>query len=477
MTPLYPHQREAVDRLLTHDAFILGLDPGLGKSRVVTEAACTLATQGVIDTVIVVCPAPLRSIWADPDPVLGEWAKWATVWAEVQEYSVRHSALPDPPGLLVLVTNPEFLRREPRLTALRDWIEGTGRRVLLVLDESWLYQNPKATQTKAVWKLRKSCDRVVLLNGTLGELKHQWAQFLICSPDVFRASWYQVRARYARMGGYFNKEIVAYQHEDEYAEKTAPFVLVRKFRDCVDLEEPVRTQIEVPLDEPTWSVYRALRDEFVAWLDEAVATALQAGVRAMRLAQVVNGFVGGVETPDDPTPPAVRELGDEKLRALVAELVQTPAAKVLIFTRFRADVERTVRVLAREFPTHRVCALYGSQTAEEREQAKRLLAPGGDPVPAIVVANAASGGAGLNLTAAAHVYFLGNDYSRKTRVQAEGRVDRIGQTERTRFVDVLATGPNGERTIDHGIVAALRRQEELAGAPLDAWRRLMIGCA
>lgn len=502
----FPHQVAGAQAIIDKPGLILGYRPGRGKSRTVVDGACALYRDDQIDTVVVVAPANLRSIWLDPDPVLGEWSKWAwpgTPYTLIEYHAKTRIDRVVPEGLAVVVTNPEFLRRPERLNPLLAWVK--TRRVLLVLDESWNFQSPRAQQTRAVWRLRQACARVVLLNGTLGEIKHQFAQFSIVSPDVFNGmNWWQFRSRFCVMGGWQSKQITGYQREEEYAARTAPYVLLEDGGDdFARVAPPVRTTIEARLSPATWRIYTQLRDEFVAWLEGGTATALQAGVRALRLAQVANGFVGGVELEGgdllDPCPQCMdtgeragsvcdcasdkraiisdtttRELGREKLDALIQYITDTQIpSKLLIFTRFRPDVARTVRVLAETFPNHRVVPLYGGQSRDERDEAKRLLAPGGDPRPAIIVANAQSGGAGLNLTAASTCIFLGHDYALKTRRQAEGRIDRTGQTNRVTFTDIIAVGPNGEATIDRGIVTSLRRQKDLSLTTVEAWSKIL----
>jgi hypothetical protein len=486
----FPHQMAGTTALLEKPAAILGWRPGRGKSRTVTDTTFALHSADRIDAVVVVCPANLRSIWADPDPVLGEFAKWA--WPTpytIHEYHRKTNLKAIPAGgLRLVVTNYEFIRRPERLDPLIDWCR--GRRVLLVVDESWAVANPRAQQTKSVWKLRHACQRVVLLNGTLGEPKEQFAQLSILSKDVFAGmNWWQFRNKFCQLGGFQGKKIVGYTNQDEYAKRTAPYILLDDGGDdFARIAPPVRTTLDATLTPATWKIYQDLRRDFVAWLSEhETATAAQAGVRAMRLAQVVNGFVGGVEVeggadeeqlrfnpgPLAPLASPVKEIGREKLDALLGWLNDYGVPdKLLIFTRFRVDVERTVAALAELYPGHTVLPLYGSQKDEVRSEAKRLLAPNGDPRPAIVVANAQSGGAGLNLAAASVCVFLANDYSLKTRLQAEGRVDRTGQQAQVRFVDVLASGPDGQKTIDHLIVSALRKKEDVVLTNLAAWHTL-----
>lgn len=500
MRPLpFPHQLVDTATLLEKPAYALFVEPGGGKTRTVVDAACEMYRQREIDAMIVVCPAAARSVWADPNPVLGEWAKWAPkdVVFQLREYhqktkldvNIAH-------GFNILVTNPEFIRRTERLQPLQVWAK--RRKTLLVVDESWAYKTPNATQTKAMYRLRACCQRVVILNGTPGSPAEQYSQFRILDPAILGSfNHASFRAHYCVMGGYMNKQVVGYQRMDEFHARTAPYCVVRKIRDCVDLgPEPVRTQIEAKLTPTTWKAYTELRDELVTWLSEHESvTAMQAGVKVMRLAQITNGFVGGVSCATEQTgdlfdegtedlladgmrtsapPSPLREIGREKLEALLAYLRQSWSDdKLLVFARFRPDVERTRNALAAVFNKHEVVRVYGSQLPIERDRAKALLAPGGDPTPAIVVANAQSGGAGLNFAAAQLCVFLANDYSFRLRRQAEGRVDRPGQVGRCTFLDVLAVGPNGQRTIDHQIVAALRQKEEIETWSTREWLKAL----
>jgi SNF2 family DNA or RNA helicase len=508
--PPFAHQVVDTQALVDKPFYALFNEPGTGKSRTVVDAIFAFVRQQRLDRVIIVCPAAVRSIWADPSPVLGEFTKWAPpdLPYTLREYTAKFR-FPDvrdeSAGVSVLVTNPEFLRRKERLDPLVAWAK--VRRTFLVLDESWAYKTPNAAQTKAVRRLRRACGRVVILNGSPGAPHEQYSQFSILHRgilDVFNYAAF--KARYCVMGGFKNYQIVGYQNMAEFHARTAPYCIVRKLRECVDIgPEPLRTQIEATLTPKTWTLYADLRDELIAWLTEhAHVTALQAGVKVLRLAQIVNGFVGGVEEPaalleaettenvskgrhasggegsscEEPgAPPSpLREVGREKLDALIDWLRHHwRDPKLLIFTRFRADVERTAIELRHAFPGYEVARLYGAQTAEEREQAKLLLAPGGDPHPALVVANAQSGGAGINLAATQLCCFLANDFSYRIRRQAEGRVDRPGQTGRATFLDVLAVGPRGERTVDHHILAALRNKEAIETWTTSEWLRILKG--
>jgi ATP-dependent DNA helicase len=76
---------------------------------------------------------------------------------------------------------------------------------------------------------------------------------------------------------------------------------------------------------------------------------------------------------------------------------------------------------------------------------------------------------GLNLTAAHTVIYLSNDFSLKTRLQSEDRVHRPGQIYPVSYFDMIATGPQGQKTIDHLVAKSLMNKEAIADLTTSAW--------
>jgi len=67
---LMPYQVEGRDAILTSDCMYIADDPGLGKTAQVIRACANMSQQTLVKGVIVVCPASLRTNWAQ------EWVKW-----------------------------------------------------------------------------------------------------------------------------------------------------------------------------------------------------------------------------------------------------------------------------------------------------------------------------------------------------------------------------------------------------------------
>lgn len=501
------HQVVGTAALLERPAFILMDDVGVGKSKQLTDATCIVFNDlREIDTLLVVSPGFARSVWASPDPLLGEFAKhaWDNIPYELTEYSAKRARLPERQAgrLDVVVTNYEFIRRLekgkqthpkpwpknkvwPRLEPLYEWAK--TRRTWLVLDESWAVENPHADQTVACYLLRQACQRVTLLNGTPGSPDRLFSQFQILDPRILECeNWYQFRGRYCVMGvatkenPYGDKKIVAYQNVEDFERRTKPYGLRREAKDCLDLPEllPPST-LEARLTPKTWAVYTSMRDEMVAWLSSEEATiANQAGTKALRLAQILAGFVGGVQDMGDvdlfsgPPSSDIREIGREKLNVVLDYIAAQDLNKVVVWCRFRAEMARMAEELKRLGRV--VHLLQGQQPADERNAAKRAFAPGTDDTrAAVLVGHPAAGGAGLNFSAASVAIYATNPWSIKDRKQSEGRIQRPGQVNRARFVDVVAVGPKGQKTVDHGVLKALRSGEDIAMWTAAIWRQVL----
>lgn len=544
----FDHQVIGIDKIVTHPVFALFDEMGAGKTLQTIVGAQLLHEAGVIDHVIVVAPAAVRSVWFDPD--LGElrkhlWDSLKDVYIEQYHAGKRRAwslGKPTGRGLKFIVTNYEFIRAAKRLEPL---LERANTRTLLVCDESSAIKNAKAEQTKAVLLLRRQCGRVLLLNGTpiANNPLDMYAQGLVMDPRILECkSYFHFRAKYAVMGGFQQRQVIAWQNLEDMQRRFRPYVLRRLKTDCLDLPpklDPV--SLTVPLTPETWHKYREMRDEMVAWLaHDKVAVASQAVVKGMRLAQLASGFLGGIQQveaslaemmrPDgvedeedrpsfiprvhstdhfnttrwtqrvmtmEPTDPKDKivylppeDIGREKLDFFLdwvaARLEDDPNLKLLAWCRFRPELARTVEALKERFPQVHVGAIWGGQTQDryktiageqvlikegERGRALRLLDPRTTPTgPVIVVGTPSTGSMGLNLTAANVVIYLSNDFSLKTRLQSEDRVHRPGQTRGVSYFDLVATGPAGQKTIDHLIIKALHDKEDVATWTTQAWR-------
>lgn len=363
-----------------------------------------------------------------------------------------------------------------------------------------------------------------------------FSQARMLDPAILACpTWFHFRARYGVLGGFKGKQVIGWTHLDDLQARLKPYVLRRLKVDCLDLPPKLPSvTLTCTLSQETWAVYKDLRDQLVVWLNsDSVVTAPQAIVKIIRLAQVTSGFLTGVEygeepldawdlteeerpawLPDEvkgranePNPGRLVDLGDqpfpalgmpaspasssarvspattwtlgaEKVNAvcdwLGEQLEVDPNLKVLAWCRFRPELGRLAAAFELRFPQLTVGKIWGGQKRAEREESVRLLDPRtAPPGPVVVLGTPSSGAKGLNLTGAHTVIYVSNDYRYGTRQQSEDRVHRPGQTYPVSYFDVVAEGPQGQKTIDHKILAALLSKQDLAVQTTSAWVQLL----
>ena len=524
LSPVKAHVKVGVQALVTHPYFFLTDEMGAMKSAQVIIAAQFLFEAGIIDKVLVVAPASVRGVWFDSE--LGELQKHLFIQSAVTEYHarIRHwlftcdDVAKQVKKLEWMITNYEFLVSKQRLDKLLPFCTP---KTLLVLDESAYIKSYDSARTKACFKLRAACGRVVLLNGT--PIAHSpldlFSQGNMMHPSVHGLKYithfksqYAIEQAVVSHGrtmmtprGREIRTIVGWRNLSELTSKFAPYVLRRLKKDCLDLPEALPPVAHyVPLNE-SWPHYKSMRDEMIVWLKSGdVAISPTAAIKALRLSQITSGFIGGIENAGidaDPTvgnldgsnradsdhlrdnlsTRTVQAVGREKLDFVLdlhkQWLEADPVLKLIVWCRFRAELARmmlAVQNIRVQVPTIETGQIWGGQKRLEREFSLRLLDPRtAPPGPVFFGGTYGTGALGINLTACHTVINMSFDYSLWKAQQTAARVDRPGQVHAVSYVDIIATGPQGQKTIDHAIIKARREREDVAKWTTDQWLQAM----
>lgn len=520
----FTHQIEGIEALIANPYFGLFDEMGAGKTKQTIDAAQFLFHAGLINRVIVIAPAAVRSVWFESK--FGELAKhlWLKTPATIIEWHARErrwavgpKTNPNEQRMEWIITNYDFIRAKSRIKQLKSFV--AGQKTLLVLDESAYVKNHKAQQTKSCLELRKDCGRVVLLNGTpiANNPLDMYSQGNLMHPTILSCkTYFECRARYAIVkridtGRVQFPKIVGWQNLDDLQRRFAPYVLRRLKKDCLDLPDKLPpVNLIVTLTDATWSIYREMRDELCVWLDRnSVTAAAQAPVKVMRLAQILSGFVGGVEDPgvsdigeDIPdwidllgdgldvqeapeSEPTIRWIGREKLDLyldwVLERLGEDDVFKLITWCRFKPELFRLIEAINtdqrykawRDSRKLIVAGLHGGQKKREREYAMSLLHPDTSPQSSavVVLGTKGTGGVGTQMHAAHTVFGISDDFSYYKGKQSDDRVHRPGQTHAVSYFNAIAEGPKGQKTIDHLILKARENRELIATMTAAAWIR------
>lgn len=507
------HVEIGVREIINHPYFLLADTMGGMKTAQTLIAAQFMHEANIIDRVIVVAPASVRpKVWFDQD--LGQIFEQAfddkrIVVSEFHQKIKQWTRGPkDARELRFIITNYEFIRTGNHLVTLLPYC---GPKTLLVLDESSAVRNYDSIQTEACmilrWRTNKKgrpmrgyprCGRILLLNGTpIAESpEDMFSQGNLMHPSVLDCRYItHYRARYAvqtpvlghggkpiespystrvrqpdgsiKMVPQHIKKIEQWTNLEDLQQRFAPYILRREAKELgIDFALPP-VGLDVPLTEKTWKMYRQMRDDMVIWLESGVATSATAAVRSIRLAQILSGFVGGIESTflDDEKPVGpIQEIGREKIDFAIgfhAEMLKRyQNLKLLTWCRFVPELRRYLKEERLTFPSIPISAACGQKVMDgeqskndEREMALRLLHPKTAPAgPATVGATQGTGALGLNFTACRTVLDMSYDFSPWKKKQGDSRVNRPGQTGLVSFFYLVATGPQGQKTFDHHVM-------------------------
>lgn len=522
--PPFQHQKDGVELLTQSPMLLLADEMGAGKTKQCIDAAQFMFKNQDITRVIVVCPNAIRDVWFDPE--LGELKKhlWDSVPSLVTNYHAKKRqwewGIVDPQypdhKLRWIITNYEFIRSKERLAVL---LSLTSKSTLLILDESSAVKNWTAQQTKACAALRARCGYIWQLNGT--PIAHSpldlYSQARLMDKKILDCdSFFHFRSRYAVIttrGGF--PKITGWQRLDDLQARMKPFVLRRLKKDCMDLPEKLPpVTLSARLNAEEWHAYRELRDQLVLELsNDQVVTAPHAMVKRIRLAQICSGYIGGVEDainevldeegqPRDlfaaMEPPewikqdrqqvkkiveerklkiidGVAILGTSKLDAftdwLTFALESDPTLKLIVWCNFRPEVRMVIDAVREKFKHVETAMIWGGQKPEDRSKALRFLDPRTAPktMPVVVAGTSATGSMGLTLTASHTTFYFSNHDSLKVRLQSEDRNHRAGQNEMVSYYDLVAVGPDGQKTVDHAKVKSLQERRDVAEWTTAAW--------
>lgn len=532
-SPPPEHVIEGVKRIVAQPYMMLATDMGGMKSAQAMIAAQFLHDMDVIDRVIVIAPASVApKVWYDLD--LGQLRE--QVFEDKRNIvSHFHSRVKqwaygpeDAKPLRWIISNYEYIRNTRNLVKLLPYC---GPKTLLILDESSAVRTWDSAQTEACMTLRwqtnarkrpihgsPRCGRILEMNGTpVAESPMDlFSQGNLLHPDILDCRYIShYKARYAIQVPVLsahrkNAQGQALPVLDKWGrpvltikagaegwtnladlqQRFAPYVLRREAKDLgIDFALPP-VGFDVALTEATWRIYKEMKREMVVWLKSGVATAAQAGVKMIRLAQITSGFIGGVEAlgiDDDEQAPtsSIEWIGREKLDFTLEwheELLRKhPDLKLLVWCRFVPELRRYLAEEQKKFPHVPVGAACGASVLggeqnkkSERETALRLLHPKTAPQgPATVGATQGTGAVGLNFTACRTVLDLSYDYSPWKKKQGDARVNRPGQTGPVSFFYLVATGPRGQRTVDFHIMMTRLGKMNINDLTVAGWVKML----
>ena len=421
---LYAHQARALAKLPAEGGY-LAFEQGLGKT---LTALRYMRMHGGRKRVLVVCPAVAIGVWhseAVRDGIECITAPSGSRAAKADEIrGLVGTGLCDTPELLIL--NYEALLERQVETAVAKWDPD-----LVIVDEAQKIKTASAKRSKVLHRLCKERDTLALSGTPITQnLLDLYSQYKAIDSEIWDgASWTKFKQKYAIMGGYGGYEVVGFRNTDELKGRIAPYTVVARKENTLDLPTKTFVRVPVTLSGADWSDYRQMAREGVL-NDWVTSNPLE---KLLRLQQIAGGAKLG------------RTLEQ-------VDLLRDGEEQVVVFYRFREEGEALAESLG-------VPNLNGSTPPAERADMVDDFQAGRLP---IFLSQVTAGSTAITLTAASHMIYHSLSFAYEDWAQSQDRIHRIGQETNCTYYIMTAEGPKQGITVDHLVLNSLERKEDIA---------------
>lgn len=442
MKHLGDHQIYAIECMDCTDNLGIFYQPGCGKTAIALTWALESLKNGLIDDVLVICPASLVANWAldidefdDFDHVseadVALLKDKITVISYQKTYKMSKKEVKHRDGYTS--TSKEY--------ALRDEVDKPWGAIFI--DESQKLGNHKSIQTLTCLKLAKMAQYRFIMSGTpvLGssktggeDLQKLYGQLKFLNNDIWR-NWTDFTTRYVTSWSKYYQPL-AYKVDELHALMKEMAISMR-LEDCYDLPETTLTKIPCKLEEK-----KAYTDIKAGKRLEYDIEIKAAGGQYGKLLQLCSGHL-------------ITNHGTEVLKCskddALEEILDGTDDKVVIFCRFTASIDR-VKALCEKKKLRTV--VYDGRSKGPTWQIFR------DGKADVIILQYAAGGTGLNLQISSTMVMYEPCFSTNEWDQATARIRRIGQRKMCRYL-ILTTPETIEANVYDNVLNGISVTEDM----------------
>ena len=456
--PRWPVQEEALEFALSHEAVMLDLEMGCGKTRVAIDA---IMARPEVRTVLVVCPKAVMGVWPRE---LEKYAGYNSymVFQRKPGETVRKTAerlwdFLNPMGetggtpvrVRMIVVNYDSVWREPLGNYL---VKLADHHVLdmVVLDESHRAKAAGSKVSKYLAMLGRRVPVRMCLSGTpmANSPLDVYGQYRFLDRSIFGTNYESFKQQYAVLGGPERKFVVGFKNQQELMERFRSIAYTCRMSDVADrikLPEalpPVRVGVQLP--DRDMSTLAELSREFIAECAGGFVTATNVLVKMLRMQQICAGFCPVQDAPlEDAETRELNQAKGDMLQQILQDL--PPEEQVVVFCVFQHDLDE-VRMVAHSEGRH---AYELSGRAHELDEWRE------DP-GAIIAVQIQAGAEGVDMTCAHHAVYFSLPHSLALYDQSKARLYRPGQDRRVSFLHLVA-----EDTVDEAMYESLQRKRDV----------------
>ena len=391
---------------------VLGDGMGLGKTIQVIKTICDLLEDNPEAKTLVICPSALVENWAR------EIEKFTCGLEYMMHRGSDRSRNYRTYTASVMITTYDVARMDAGVLSLVDWD-------MVVLDEAQFIKNPNSQRARAIKSITRQTSIAVTGTPFENHMTDIWSLYDFCMPG-FLGTVNMFTARYSD-----NEESAS-----ELGRVIAPTLLRRRLDDIPNDLPPIVT-IPMPIAlEPSEAEEYERRKQLYT----------QQGTAFGAIGNLLSDLAAPTYTEN-----FLSNLKYEYLDAVVGEVIDYNE-KIIVFAERRTTISALEDKYADRIPVY---ILNGSTPMDMRQQTiDEFSAVEG---AAMLICNPTVGGAGLNITAANHVFHFSMQWNPAKIDQADARAHRRGQ-EKT----VVVHYPFYASTIEEYMWDKVAKKRELA---------------
>ena len=418
--PPLEHQKEAIEKLVGSNRFILADDMGLGK----TTSTIIAALETGVKKILIICPASLKINWQRE---IANYTDRSVYISEGKNFSIEHD---------FVIVNYDILKNFYEIKKNNDTLIYQFNPDLIIVDEAHYIQNGQAQRTKLVNDFSKRTEKLWLLTGTpMTSRPMNYYNLLNLIESPVAQNWMAYAIRYCQ-GYQFkagNRKVwntSGASNLEELRDRTSRQVLRRLKTEVLDLPDKIISPIYLRLKS---KLYEGLMGEYYDWYKNKTEESKSLTVQFSKLMKVR------------------QVIAEEKINDTIelAQNIIDQDKKVIIFTNFTD----TLNKIADHFGKQAV-RLDGSTSKPQRQYAVDQFQEN-DKIK-VFVGNLKAAGVGLTLTAAEAVIMNDLSFVPSDHSQGEDRAFRYGQKN-----NVSVYYPIFENTIEGVIYDILIKKKSI----------------
>jgi len=444
---MHEYQERGVRYILSKKKCYLAVDLGLGKTITVLTAIVDLIEEGLIESAFIF--GPLRVIQS-------VWKQEAALWEHTQHLTFSTVHGPDKAGAFNRKADVYLMNYDGLLWMKKQNIPAL-RGEMLVIDEGSAIKDPTTERFKQLRRLSRNRDYTVVMSATPApnSLLDLWSQYFILDGGTrlfpAYAKYKHTCFEQADYFGYSWK--IRPGLEKVIYNRIGDITLRLDSKDYLQLPGHIVVPMYVDLPEKARNQYDHLEKHmFMEMADESFIEVMNAASLSNKCRQMCQGAV----YDEDGVPVYVHE---EKLKALKEVIDESGGVPILCAYSFRSEVP----VFMKHFPD-------AEFINGDCKNADEIVTMWNRKEIKLLFVHPQSVSHGLNMQTGGNlIVWIGLTWSSEQWSQLIGRLDRQGQTELVRVVQIVARDTvdeammsvvNGKLTGQEALLSALRAYRE-----------------